>query len=109
MRITALAVTFTLALSGRALADDAVHGFVAGDGQLSGRVTDGSGRAQPGAEGHIASRTSGEHVVKTDRHGDYRVDVSNAPAFVFVYGDLRISGTTASSEAGPGGEAIEMR
>ncbi len=109
MRITALAIAVTLALSHRALADDGVHGFVAGDGQLSGRVTDGDGRAQPGAEVHIASRTTGERIIKTDRNGDYRVDLSSAPAFVYVYGELRISGTTASSEAGGGGEAIEMR
>ncbi len=108
MRIT-LAIAAALAFGGNAVADGEVHGFVAGDGQLAGRVTDGAGRARAGAEVHVASRTTGERTLKTDRHGDYRVEVSNAPAFVYVYGDLRISGTTTSSGAASTGEAIELR
>jgi hypothetical protein len=118
MRIARLAV-IALAAGGVALADhrptvivgddNIVHGFVwDGEDQLEGRVTDRAGRGLPNAPVHVVSATD-ERVVPTDRDGNYRVRLPpNTRALVFVYGDVRITSTSVSSNAGGDGETVDM-
>lgn len=90
--------------------DAAFHGFTwQHQNLLEGRVTDPSGRAFAGAQVHIVSDGEPERVVSTDREGRYRVAVTHATSgLVFVYGDLRITHTGASSSSGADGETIAM-
>jgi hypothetical protein len=120
MRIANLAVVGALAATSVArgdhtptaiVGDDSiVHGFVwDSEDQLDGRVTDASGHALPGAAVHVVSGAA-ERVVSTDRDGGYHVKLPpNTTALVFVYGDVRITSTAASSQAGGDGETVDMR
>ncbi|HEX4453087.1 MAG TPA: carboxypeptidase-like regulatory domain-containing protein [Kofleriaceae bacterium] len=119
MRIASLAVIGALATSSVARADhtpmaivgddNVVHGFVwQSEDQLDGRVTDSGGHALPGAEVHVVSGAT-DRVVPTDRDGRYHVKLPpNTTALVFVYGDVRITSTAASSHAGDDGETVDM-
>ncbi len=118
MRIASLAV-IALAAGGIARADhnptaivgddSIVHGFVwESEDQLEGRVTDPGGRGVPGEPVHVVSG-SNERVVPTDRDGHYRVKLPpNTTALVFVYGDVRITSTAASSHAGGDDETVDV-
>jgi hypothetical protein len=103
-------VLLTLALA-TARADDKVRGFVStGTGPVEGRVTDATGHPVRGARVHVVSSAGNEAVVMTDDKGHYRIDLPRADirALVFVYGDLQIGASTATTELTGNEELVVM-
>ena len=91
-------------------AADPVSAFVVdGRGELSGHVADRAGHALRDIQVHIVSNRGAERVVTTDRNGNFRAGASEGAAtLVYVNGDVRLGGTTATSTAVGDSEVVEL-
>jgi hypothetical protein len=109
----AFALATTMAASARAsadddLPDDRVSGFVtAAVGELRGWVLDGDGHPIEGAVVHVAS-PAGEQLSKTDKGGQYRIDLGKQPdlKMVFVRRIAKISGVRLVEKHDDAGESV---
>jgi hypothetical protein len=113
MRIASLVIVGVLSVAATARAEDRageIHGFVwHGQDHVEGQVSDPAGHPIAGAMVHVVSTGDVEHVIATDRAGQYRVKVApGAQCLVFVYGDLTISSSAVSSHVVRDEETIEM-
>jgi hypothetical protein len=94
--------------------DDAVTGFEAtGSGELSGRAVDANDHPLAQVEIHVVSKSGNEQIVKTDKDGNYKVELrgaTNETSMIFVRGHRgsHLGGIVASSTVVDGTEAIEI-
>jgi hypothetical protein len=85
-----------------------VSGFTTNaTGELRGEVKDNDGSPLADIEVHITS-SQGEHVVKTDRQGTYRIDLGpwEGQKFVFVRRIARINGKSVETSSLETGEEV---
>jgi len=113
MRIASLVIVGALSIAATARAEDRtgdIHGFVwHGQDHVDGQVSDAAGHPLAGVLVHVVSTGDVERVIATDRAGHYRVKVApGAQCLVFVYGDVKISSSAASSHVVNDEEMIEV-
>ncbi len=104
-------IAVVLLASRVAAADDTdrVQGFVAPSaGEVSGRVTDGTGAPLKNATVHIVTKM-GTRTVTTDRNGAYKTTVDDRATLVVVYGGANISGAAVTTQTVDGLEAIQVK
>ena len=94
-----------MAFAATAAADSKFHGFVTGGpGELRGTVTTPDGKPAAGVKVHIDG--AHERVVTTGADGTYRGQLeANTSTFVYVDGDLRVTGSIATDA---GNNAVEV-
>ena len=107
--ISSLVVLFVTALAGTAAGDDEITGFVAGAGELSGRVTTLDDKPLGGITIHVVSKAGVEKTVVADKDGRFRAATPDSESYVFVNGKVRIAGQVAIAGGDPGSEVVEIR
>jgi hypothetical protein len=103
------ATLIVLVLARPGAADDAITGFVAPSGQLSGWVTDRSDKPLAGVVVHVISKAGIDQKVSTDSAGRYHAEIAGGDAYVFAEGGVRIRGQVAVAGATGSNEIIEIR
>lgn len=83
-------------------------GLLTDAGELAGRVVDAQGAPVAGVAVHVVSETAPAQVLVTNEDGRFGPKASTGRVLVYVDGDLRITGGTATSRKQRGREVIDI-